>query len=97
MNKIIISLITLFFSVYSQAQFWKVTEKRLIPYTVNSQYEDQSPIFSPDSTNLFFARTFDPKNAGGEFDQDIWFSSKDENGVFSIAEPLKSLNNNPYN
>ena len=93
MNKIIISLITLFFSVYSQAQFWKVTEKRLIPYTVNSQYEDQSPIFSPDSMHLFFARTFDPKNAGGEFDQDIWFSSKDENGVFSIAEPLKSLNN----
>ena len=30
------------------------------------------PVFSKDSSILYFVRTFDPKNKGGEFDQEMW-------------------------
>jgi outer membrane protein OmpA-like peptidoglycan-associated protein/LysM repeat protein len=59
---------------------------------INSEAEETSPIFSKDSTTLYFTRVFDINNKGGINDQDIWFSKK-INGEFKNSENLKKLNN----
>ena len=46
---------------------------------VNSDYEEHSPILSPDGKRLYFSRQYHPDNVGGEDDQeDIWVSELDE-------------------
>jgi outer membrane protein OmpA-like peptidoglycan-associated protein len=74
-------------------QIYDITEPTKLPAAVNSNAEEIMPVFSPDSSLLFFNRTFDERNTGGKFDQDIWFSTIDKSGNYSQAQPLKSLNN----
>lgn len=64
---------------------------------VNSNYSDLAPVISPDGTILFFTREGDPKNSGGQNDQDIWFSNIDVQGNFSKAQNIDSPLNNTYN
>jgi OmpA-OmpF porin, OOP family len=46
---------------------------------VNSEYEEVSPVVSPDGKTLFFSRKNHPENIGGEKDhEDIWYSELDE-------------------
>jgi len=46
---------------------------------VNSEYEEHSPVLSPDGKRLYFSRQFHPDNVGGVDDQeDIWVSELDE-------------------
>jgi len=45
---------------------------------------------------LYFVRTFDPKNTGGIYDQDIWVSKK-TNGAWGTPYALKSMNNKLHN
>ena len=81
-------------TTFSQAQFRGVTTPVQLEGTVNTiESEESIPVFSKDSSILYFVRTYDPKNKGGEFDQDIWFSERDENGKYTDCERLKSLNN----
>ena len=85
----------LFFSGISTtclSQFWDFTEPERLSSFVNSEAEESMPIFSKDSSILFFVRTFDASNTGSEFDQDIWFSRKDANGFFSKSERLSVMN-----
>ena len=45
---------------------------------VNSEYEEHSPVLSPDGTRLYFSRQYHPDNVGGADDQeDIWVSELD--------------------
>lgn len=83
-------LTTSFFNI---AQFWKTTDAQVLPIAVNSAAEEGTPIFSPDSSFLYFTRTFDPNNTGGEYDQDIWFSERNAEGVYSDAKSITGLNN----
>ena len=55
--------------------------------------EESIPVFSKDSSILYFVRTFDPQNKGGEYDQDIWYSSRNDDGSYTDCKRLKSLNN----
>lgn len=78
---------------FSQAQF-SVTTPVQLAGTVNTvDAEESIPVFSKDSSILYFVRTFEPQNKGGEYDQDIWFSERDQNGKYTDCERLKSLNN----
>lgn len=81
-------------TLVSQAQFWSVSNPVQLGGTVNTlEAEESIPVFSKDSSILYFVRTFDPKNKGGEFDQDIWYSARNDDGSYTDCKRLKSLNN----
>lgn len=76
------------------AQFWKISDPYALSAKVNSQAEESTPLFSQDSSILYFTRTYDPENVGGKWDQDIWYSTRSEDGEsYEQAKNLKSLNN----
>jgi outer membrane protein OmpA-like peptidoglycan-associated protein len=83
---------------YSSGQFWDISNPIKLPGTVNTDYAEESiPVFSKDSSILYFVRTYDPNAVGGELDQDIWFSRKDSKGNYGNCEPLSDLNNKYHN
>lgn len=67
---------------------------------VNSEYEEHSPVLSPDGNRLYFSRQFHPDNVGGVSDQeDIWVSELDpETGEWlpakNVGEPLNTAGPN---
>ncbi len=62
--------------------------------TVNTFHHEAAPVVSPDGKTLYFFVQNHPENTMGRDDtQDIWMSRKDENGVWSQAEHLRS----PFN
>lgn len=62
--------------------------------TVNTFHHEAAPVVSPDGKTLYFFVQNHPENTMGRDDtQDIWVSRKDENGVWSQAEHLRS----PFN
>lgn len=63
---------------------------------VNTEAEETMPVFSKDSSILYFSRIFDATSTGGMEDQDIWFSKRD-GGDYSKAEKLKNVNNKYHN
>ncbi|MDX1652244.1 MAG: OmpA family protein [Brumimicrobium sp.] len=88
----------LFFASSLNAQLWKVTQPEPLGKEVNSGAEESTPFFSKDSSLLYFTRTLDPSNTSGEWDQDIWFSVRGENGTgYQEAKNLKDLNNKFHN
>lgn len=50
------------------------------------------PVFSSDSTTVYFVRSLDESNKGGKLDQDIWFAKKQLDGSYSDCKRLESLN-----
>jgi OmpA-OmpF porin, OOP family len=93
MNKIVVISTLLLCGVSVRAQFWKTTAPEKLSPQVNSAAEESMPYFSPDSSILYFTRTFDSRNSGGELDQDIWFTTRDAQGQYTQSVQLKSLNN----
>jgi hypothetical protein len=62
--------------------------------TVNTFRHEAAPVVSPDGNTLYFFVQNHPDNTHGKDDtQDIWFSKKDEQGVWSPAEHLSA----PFN
>jgi len=83
---------------FSQAQFWSVSKPIQLGGTVNTfDAEESIPVFSKDSSMLYFVRTFDSKNEGGQYDQDIWYSTRNDDGTYTDCKRLKSLNNKMNN
>jgi hypothetical protein len=80
-------------SVQLNAQYWDVTDPKKLSGGVNSAAEENMPVFSKDSSQLYFVRTYDANNTDGEMDQDIWYSSRNSDGSFGEAKNLKALNN----
>ncbi len=81
-------------SISSFGQFWKVIEPEQLGGTVNNiDSEESIPVFSKDSSLLYFVRTFDKNNRGGLEDQDIWSSKRDDQGRYSDCSLLKTFNN----
>jgi len=97
-RKILIACSILALTFTSNAQFWDFTEPTPLGGTVNTvETEESIPVFSKDSSRLYFVRTFDESNKGGPNDQDIWYSTKDENGNYTDSKKLKNLNNKFHN
>jgi len=83
-----------FLSFHGKAQFWNISEIKKLPGTVNTaEAEESIPVFSKDSSILYFVRTYDPTAIGGANDQDIWFSKKAADGSYGDCQSLKSINN----
>ena len=75
------------------SQFWDYSEPEKLGGTVNTEAEESIPVFSKDSSILYFVRTFDDENKGGETDQDIWYSYRESAGTYTDCARLKDLNN----
>jgi len=87
---IVLSSIT----VSVNAQFEKFSEPMKLPGTVNQGSTEESlPVFSHDSSTLYFTRTWDPGSIGGIEDQDIWSSKRESDGSYSNVSRLSELNN----
>jgi hypothetical protein len=77
----------------AQSQFWNVTDPIRLGGEVNTVSEESIPVFSKDSTKLYFVRTYDADNKGGEMDQDVWQAIRVSEGTYNSCERVKSLNN----
>ena len=65
---------------------------------VNSTYSELSPLIAPDSKMLFFTRSNHPENSEIGESQDIWYSTFEEDGKWSLAKHLgKPFNQSSYN
>ncbi len=67
--------------------------------SINSSFSEINPVFSPDGKTLYFVRVNHPLNRYGEENsQDIWYSTKNEDGGWSEAIRLPDeINRNRYN
>ena len=82
----------------SEAQFWKYSTPVKLDGTVNTEDAEESyPVFSKDSSVIYFTRTFDDRNKGKTTDQDIWISTKAGYNEYTNDELLKSVNNKYHN
>ena len=91
--KLLFTLLSFGFITTTHAQFWDHSEPEKLGGDVNSEAEESIPVFSKDSSFLYFVRTFDAANKGGENDQDIWRSQLDESGNYVSSELVKDVNN----
>ena len=66
---------------------------------INSAYDEQDPVLSPDGTRIYFTRSKDPRNVGGSRDPgDIWYSDQDSAGNWTPAKNAGPVwNNREYN
>lgn len=61
--------------------------------SLNSNYDEHSPILSPDGQTLYFTVAGHPVNVGGVIDQgDIWFATKTSTGWTSAQHAGEVLN-----
>ena len=60
--------------------------------SINSSADESNPVISHDGTTLYVVRTFEQKNMGGIYDQDIWYS-RQKSGEWTFPLALQSLNN----
>jgi len=95
MKKItLLSAIILSFTMTANAQFWDYSNPAKLKGSINTvESEESIPVFSRDSSVLYFVRTFDKENKGGLYDQDVWRSERQEDGSYSASERVKVLNN----
>ena len=93
-SKLIIAALFTGICGITNAQFWNYSEPIKIGGTVNTvESEESIPVFSKDSSILYFVRTYDATNKGGDQDQDVWFSRKDGAGKYNDCERLTDVNN----
>jgi OmpA-OmpF porin, OOP family len=66
---------------------------------VNSIYDEQSPVLSPDGEFLYFTLAHHPENIGGKKDPgDIWYSIKQDDGTWTTpVHAGATINNKQYN
>lgn len=77
----------------------KIADKVKLSDNVNTKYDELSPIISPDGKTLYINRSDSPENTGpADNDQDIWYSTLDENGEWTLMKNFgKPLNNTGKN
>ena len=65
---------------------------------INSIYDEQNPVLSPDGQTLYFTRSHHPENVGGTIDKgDIWYSTLTADRQWSIPKNAKNINNKEWN
>ena len=65
---------------------------------VNSIYDEQNPVVSPDGKTLYFTRSHHPENIGGVADKgDIWYSTLTAERQWSAPKNATRLNNKNWN
>ena len=93
-NLIVLALIGIF-SITTYAQKIVFFNSKKLPEEVNSELDESIPILSADGKTLYFVRS---GLSGGKGAEDIWYSTKDNEGNWSYAKnDLKNLNNKEPN
>ncbi|MFM7596696.1 MAG: OmpA family protein [Flavobacteriales bacterium] len=77
-------------------QIYEFTTPTRFGTTLNTSADESNAVLTPEGNMLYFVRTYDPKNTGGIYDQDIWISKKTNDG-WGVPYALKSLNNKLHN
>ncbi len=96
MNKNLFLLtILLSFGLSINAQIGKFSEPLKLGAEINTEAEELMPVFSSDSSTIYFSRAL-PNGDKGEINLDIWSSSK-KGTEFSKSEPILVLNNKSHN
>ncbi|MGB1453629.1 MAG: hypothetical protein ACPG7H_08590, partial [Crocinitomicaceae bacterium] len=93
MKKYLFVLFGISFSSISFSQFTDIEIPHRLGGEVNTAYEENFPIFSKETSTLYFSRSFDSSSIGGYTDQDIWQSEKIEDKNYSKGGELHALNN----
>lgn len=99
-KKIIFLLISVLFCSfnYSLAQLNFRGSAMSVGSDINSPYNEQDPVLSPDGMRIYFTRSKHPQNIGGIKDQgDIWYSEKDTAGNWTPAKNAGTVWNNQEN
>ncbi len=95
---LILTGVALGLSLTSTAQFWDHSNPERLRGTVNNELSEEGiPILSNDLSTIYFVRTFEPANTGGEFDQDIWRATRQEDGSYAETASVNGLNNKMNN
>lgn len=67
-------------------------------YVINSSFDEQNPVLSPDGKTLYFTIGNHPSNVGGKKDPgDIWFSRKEGSQWSNPVHAGAMVNNGAYN
>jgi outer membrane protein OmpA-like peptidoglycan-associated protein len=95
---ILILKLTCLLPIKVMSQFWGFSNPVRLSEKINSSAEETTPCIYIDKSKmeLYFVRTFDKNNTGGENDQDIWVSEFNNND-WSSAKKVKNLNNENHN
>lgn len=99
-DKVLVLIALYFLSAVSlYAQNYTFSPATILGSGINSSAEENMPMLSADGQRLFFVRTFHEENVGGKYSgQDIWLSTKDENGIWQNAtNDFPELNNDRNN
>ena len=84
--------LTLSFSTFGQA----VGHIKLD--SINSGYDEQNPVLTPDGQRLYFVRSGHPQNIAGVIDRgDIWYADKTEKGWSAPVHAGNVINHNGLN
>jgi len=83
-------------SVHFFGQLYEFSKAERFREPLNSAAEESNAVLAPDGKTLYFVRTYEAKNAGGIYDQDIWYSLSN-NHSWSSPKPLAPLNNKLHN
>lgn len=100
--KLYLSVAALWFaSIFNTgAQILEFDSPVAMPEQVTTSASEESmPLLSKDGKTMYFVRTFHPDNSSGsDFGQDIWYSTKDDQGNWSEAtNNLGALNTKTNN
>ena len=90
MTKIfLVSTILLFIIMDCYSQTVNKNDLNKLLEKVNTRFDEQNPILSPDGKMLYFTRANDSLNIGGTKDKgDIWVSQLESDGMWSAPENL---------
>ncbi|MFM7566601.1 MAG: OmpA family protein [Flavobacteriales bacterium] len=91
-----LSFFLFFLGFLAKAQLYQFTPPQRLGTMVNSSADESNPVYSVDQQTLYFVRTYETKNTGGIYDQDIWVSQL-KKGQWGSPKPLYSLNNKWHN
>ena len=73
-------------------------QEKFLFVNINSEYDEQNPVLSPDGQVLYFTRSNHAENAGGALDKgDIWYSELLPDHSWSVPKNARKLNNKGWN
>ena len=75
------------------AQFDRIEDPKRLGGSVNTEAEENFPIFLKSDGALYFTRTFDKESKYGIYDQNVWRSDKEGDLTYSKGESVKKINN----
>ena len=77
----------------NRAQYMDIEEPHRLGGEVNSEADELFPVFSKETSTLYYTRVNDPESIGGINDQDIWQSEWNGENKYAKGQDYKDLNN----